>query len=111
MIDIQILDVVDPDGDPVTITITAITQDEPVNQTGSKKKEPDAEGIGTDTAWVRAERDGNGNGGRVYEITFEASDDKGATAEGSVFVCVPHDQGEDTVCINDGQNYDSTSSI
>lgn len=108
MIDIQILDVVDPDGDPVTITITAITQDEPVNQTGSKKKEPDAEGIGTDTAWVRAERDGNGNG-RVYEITFEASDDKGATAEGSVFVCVPHDQGEDIVCINDGQNYDSTS--
>lgn len=109
MIDIQILDVVDPDGDPVIITITGITQDEPVNQTGSKNKEPDAEGIGTDTAWVRAERDGNGNG-RVYEITFEASDDKGATAEGSVFVCVPHDQGEDTVCINDGQNYDSTSS-
>ena len=93
---------------PGKYLITAITQDEPVNQTGSKKKEPDAEGIGTDTAWVRAERDGNGNG-RVYEITFEASDDKGATAEGSVKVCVPHDQGEDTVCIDDGQNYDSTS--
>jgi hypothetical protein len=108
MQEIKILNVVDPDGDPVTITITAITQDEPVNQTGSKKKEPDAEGIGTDTARVRAERDGNGNG-RVYKIKFKASDDKGATAEGSVCVCVPHDQGEH-VCIDDGQNYDSTSS-
>ncbi|MEW6174029.1 MAG: vWA domain-containing protein, partial [Bacillota bacterium] len=104
---IRILNVTDPDGDPVTITVTGITQDEPVSGSGSGDTAPDGSGTGTDTAWVRAERDGEGNG-RVYRISFTAGDGKGGESSGSVLVGVPHDQGVNTVCVDDGQLYDST---
>lgn len=108
---VNILGVTDPDGDPVTITITSITSDEPTASdegSGGKEHAPDATGIGKSTAQVRAERSGNGNG-RVYEIKFIATDDKGAISEGSVLINVPHDQkGGDCTCIDDGQNYDAT---
>jgi hypothetical protein len=59
-------------------------------------------------AQVRSERSGLGNG-RVYEISFTASDGVGGECQGSVFVCVPHDQsGKDCECIDDGQIYDAT---
>ncbi len=110
-VDITIEGVTDPDGDPVTITITGITSDEPtasIEGAGGAKHAPDASGIGTDTASVRAERSGGGNG-RVYEITFVASDGKGGETEGNVTVCVPHDRRQCTCdCIDDGQNYDAT---
>jgi hypothetical protein len=108
-VDIEIMGVTDPDGDPVTITIDAITQDEEVNAKGKGdgNTAPDGTGIGTDTASVRAERQGKGNG-RVYEISFTAVDDKGAECSGAVQVCVPHDQRPGHVCVDDGQNYDST---
>lgn len=106
---VQVLNVFDPDGDPVFITITGITQDEPVAGSGKGDKSPDGEGIGTDTAWVRAEREGKGDS-RVYRISFIAYDDKGAECSGSVLVCIPHDQGINTICIDDGQIYDSTVS-
>ena len=109
-VDITILGVTDPDGDDVTITVTGITSDEPtasIKGAGGDKHAPDASGVGTDTASVRAERSGKGNG-RVYEITFVASDGIAET-EGSVTVCVPHDRRKGTCdCIDDGQNYDAT---
>jgi len=107
-VDINIQGVTDPDGDEFTIEIISITSDEPTTA-GGKKMAPDADPdcIGTDTAMIRAERDGNGNG-RVYEITFVATDSEGAQSEGTVTVCVPHDQGEGSVCIDDGQLYDAT---
>jgi hypothetical protein len=94
--------------DQVTIAITKITSDE-ATTAGGKKQAPDAEPscIGTDTAKIRAERNGNGNG-RVYEITFMATDSMGAQTEGFVKVCVPHDQGKGSACIDDGQLYDAT---
>ena len=102
----------DPDGDPLTVTITKITSDEaPYLEKGSggKTHSPDASGIGTGTATLlRAERSGNNNG-RVYAITFEASDGKGGMAEGTVTVCVPHDQSTGCTCSDDGQGYDATS--
>jgi hypothetical protein len=104
--DIAITGVTDPDGDPVTITVTGIFQDEPLEDLGDGNFEPDGLGVGTDTAHVRAERQGGGNG-RVYRIAFVAVDDKGDTCVGSVTVCVPHDK-RDEVCINDGTEYDST---
>ena len=67
-------------------TITAIVDDE-----GSDPD--DSSGIGTSTAQIRAARDGHGDG-RVYAISFAASDGKGGEAEGSVQVTVPHDQGK-----------------
>jgi hypothetical protein len=110
-VDITIVGVTDPDGDPVTINITAITSDEPTSTdkgSGGAKHAPDADGVGTDTASVRAERSGNGDG-RVYVIYFTASDGRGGECEGSVIVKVPHDQS-DKACpaIDSGQNYDAT---
>ncbi|VUT24985.1 MAG: Virginiamycin B lyase [Candidatus Methanolliviera sp. GoM_oil] len=109
-VDITIEGVTDPDGDEVTITITGITSDEPtaeIEGAGGDKHAPDADGVGTDTASVRAERSGTGNG-RVYEITFVASDGIAETV-GSVFVKVPHDQSDDCESIDDGQDYDATA--
>ena len=107
-VDIEILDVNDPDGDPVSITITGITQDEPVAGRGSGKTCPDGDGVGTSVARVRAERSGLGNG-RIYEISFEADDGRGGVCSGTVRVCVPHDNGLEHQCIDDGQLYDSTA--
>lgn len=105
MREIRIFNVVDPEGDPFTIRIKAITQDEPVSEPGNAS--PDGEGVGGEMARVRAERSGPQNG-RVYRIAFVATDGKGAAAEGSVLICVPHDQGANTPCVDDGQIYDST---
>ena len=102
----------DPDGNPVTIAITGITQDEPVNGLGDGNTTPDGAGIGTSTAQVRAKRAGSpkvpGNG-RVYVISFSASDGFGGECRGSVAVCVPHEQRRGDSCIDDGQNSDSTA--
>jgi len=108
---VKILDVVDPDGGPVTITITGITQDEPTSSWMRRDNGPDGKGVGTPVAFLRAERLGSGNG-RVYVISFQAADDKGGISQGSVSVCVPHDmrRGRQCKCRDDGQNYDSTAS-
>lgn len=104
---INILGVSDPDGDAVTITISSIYQDEPTNGLGDGDTSPDGFGIGTDTAQVRAERAGNGNG-RVYHITFTATDPYGGTCTGLVFVTVPKSQGTNGAAVDDGALYDST---
>ena len=110
-VDIVIMGVTDPDGDPITINIDAITSDEPTASdlgSGGEKHAPDASGIGTDTASVRAERSGTSDG-RVYMIRFTASDGRGGECEGSVMVKVPHDQlSEDCTAIDSGQDYDAT---
>jgi hypothetical protein len=114
MVDISIMGVTDPDGDPVTITITGITSDEATaaeEGAGGKNHSPDADGVGTNDATVRAERSGDGDG-RVYEISFSASDGVGGVAEGSVKVGVPHDKSKkDCSAIDSGQNYDATATI
>ena len=107
MQEIEILNVQDPDGDPVSIVVTGITQDEPVLLPEIDETSPDGDGVGDDTAWIRAERLGEGNS-RVYTISFTASDDKDGECSGSVLVCVPHDKGVNTVCTDDGQIFDST---
>lgn len=106
MQEIQIQNVYDPEGGPVSLTITGITQDEAVSSGG--KKEVDGEGVGSGIAKVRAERLGNSHEGRVYRIAFTATDAAGASSAGSVLVCVPHDQGPNVSCVDDGQLYDST---
>jgi hypothetical protein len=102
---VSIVGVSDPDGDPVSLTITAITQDEPTNGLGDGDTCPDGFGVGQSQAQVRAERSGLGNG-RVYRIAFTASDGKGGSCTGSVTVGVPHDR-KDTP-IDDGQRHDAT---
>jgi hypothetical protein len=111
-VDINILGVIDADGDPITITITGITSDEPTatdEGSGGAKHAPDAYGVGTDTASVRAERSGDGDG-RVYEISFTADDGNGGISTGTVSVGIPHDKSSKDGCsaIDSGQNYDAT---
>jgi len=110
-VSISILGVTDPDGDPVTINITSITSDEPTASdkgSGGAKHAPDADGIGTNTASVRAERSGDGDG-RVYMIYFTASDGQGGESEGRVTVNVPHDQSDATCpAIHSGTEHDAT---
>lgn len=103
----SIVGVIDPDGDPITITPTGVSQDEPTQGASSGNTSPDA--TLTPLA-VRAERNGNpktpGNG-RVYHIGFTASDGQGGSCTGMVMVCVPHDQGQGKACIDEGALFNS----
>jgi len=105
--DVGIEGVVDPDGDPVSIVITGISQDEELNGLGDGNTNVDAQGVGTDTARLRSERSGLGDG-RVYHILFTAEDGNGGTCDGEVTVCVPHDRGRGRVCVDQGPLFDST---
>jgi len=107
IITVSVADVTDPDGDPVAITITGITQDEALNGAGEGDTCPDATGVGTATASLRSEREGGGDG-RVYHISFAADDGRGGRCAGTVTVCVPHDQGQGRVCVDQGPLFDST---
>ncbi|MCO6450151.1 MAG: ExeM/NucH family extracellular endonuclease, partial [Caldilineales bacterium] len=106
-IPIDVLGVTDPDGDPISIRVDAIYQDEPVNSTGDGSSAPDGQGLGTPTAEVRAERDGGGNG-RVYHIYFAAISSPGDVCTGEVLVGVPKSQGKNGAAVDDGPLYDST---
>lgn len=98
--------VTDPEGDPLTITIDGIFQDEPVRGQGSGRTSPDARGVGTATAEVRAERAGTGNG-RVYHVSFTADDGHGGSCSGEVLVGVPHSRGRKGTPVDDGPLHDS----
>lgn len=112
MVPVDIIGLSDPDGDPLTVTITSIRQDEPVNTVGDGNTDVDGTGVGTSDAMVRAERSGSpkvpGNG-RVYHIGFTVDDGAGASCSGSVLVGVPHDQGKRSTPVDDGPLYDSTA--
>jgi hypothetical protein len=103
--------VTDPDGDAVTITVTGVTSDEPtatIVGAGGVHHAPDAGGVGTPTARVRAERSGTGDG-RVYTIHFTADDGNGGVTPGQVQVKVPHDPRRRTCnAVDSGQDYDAT---
>jgi len=106
MATVAVQGIVDPDGDPVFQTITDIGQDEPVDDVGDGSTCPDALGVGTDTAQVRVERSGPGDG-RVYAIAVLAEDGHGGACTAVVTVCVPHDQGHGDVCGDQGPFADS----
>ncbi|MFL6194676.1 MAG: SBBP repeat-containing protein [Thermoanaerobaculia bacterium] len=100
LVPISIRNVTDPEGDPVTMTITGVRQDE------APQGGPAAVGIGTPGVSLRADRDGKGDG-RVYHITFEASDGNGGVCTGMATVCVPHDQGTGKTCGDGGALFNS----
>jgi len=106
LISVGIVGVTDPNNDGVTITITGVTQDEPVNGLGDGDTSPDAV-IQRNTVLLRAERSGTGNG-RVYQVNFTANDGQGGVCTGSVKVGVPHSMKPGTSAVDDGQLYDST---
>jgi hypothetical protein len=100
LVPISIRNVTDSEGDPVAITVTGVRQDEPLQGTAN------AFGIGTPNVSIRADRDGKGDG-RVYHLSFTASDPQGASCTGTVTVCVPHDQGRGSTCGDGGGVFDS----
>jgi hypothetical protein len=102
LVPVSIGGVTDPDGDPVALTITGVHQDEPLSRQGT----PDALGIGASTAQLRADRSGGGDG-RVYHVTFEASDGNGGVCTATVTVCVPRDQGRGRTCGDGGPLFPS----
>jgi hypothetical protein len=78
----------DPDGDPVTITIDRVEQDEPVRGK-SDHTAPDARLTGAlDAVELRAERDPKGDG-RVYRIHFSADDSREGSCSGTATASVP----------------------
>jgi hypothetical protein len=80
----------DPDGDPLTLTVTGVSQDEP---TGGG---PDAQATSRpNKVMLRAERSGNGNG-RVYRIAYELSDGTDSCT-GTTKVSVPHSRNKNAV--------------
>lgn len=97
--------------DPANLTIQAIEvrQDEPVVGQGTGNFAPDAI---LDPLQIRAERSGveptgfEGNG-RVYHISFVASDNEGHSCSREVTVCVPPNHDTPS-CIDEGPIYDST---
>ncbi len=97
----------DVDGDPVSISVTSVTQDEPVNGLGDGDTGPDA-AVGQQPAQVllRAERSGGGNG-RVYVVHFTGADGRGANCSAAITVTVPHSQGPRGSAIDSGQTFNS----
>ncbi len=104
---VQISGIVNPAPGTVTISVTSIFQDEPVQSSGSGNTSPDAAGVGTGNPSVRAERDG-GNDGRVYHIAFTATGTSGSCT-GTVTVGVPKSQGSNGGPVDQGALYNSTS--
>jgi CSLREA domain-containing protein len=82
----------DPDGDTVTLTVTGVTQDEPISGLGPGDLSPDAQaGAKSNTVFVRAERSDTGDG-RIYRISFMGADGKGGSCSGTAKVGVPKTQ-------------------
>lgn len=106
---VTITGVTDPDGDKVTLAVTGIEQDEPVNGQGDGNTAPDVFGVGTAQARVRAERLGGGSG-RLYFVRFQATDGKGGSCDGTATVGVPHDRSAKGLPVDTGERYDSTQS-
>lgn len=108
--DITINGVSDVDGDSANIRIASIYSDEETataSGAGGAIHAPDAYGVGTNTALLRADSSGVApHNGRVYTIGFAATDGRGGACNGVVEVGVPHDKKD--IPVNDGPLYDAT---
>jgi VCBS repeat-containing protein len=102
---VSVTGVTDVDGDPVTITITGVRQDERVGR--AKSSSPDARILGPNLVELRIERDGNGDG-RVYHVYFTASDGNDSCSGRVRLGVVTHDQSSNLDAIDGGPLYDST---
>ncbi|MGH9278414.1 MAG: FG-GAP-like repeat-containing protein [Acidimicrobiales bacterium] len=97
----------DSDGDPVTITVTGVTQDEAINGLGDGDTAPDAvAGPSANTVWVKSERAAKGDG-RVYVVSYTASDGNGGACTGAHVVRVPRDQAKGATAVDSGQTVNS----
>jgi uncharacterized repeat protein (TIGR01451 family) len=92
----------DPVGNPITTSVTGVTQDEPLNSQGDGDTSPDAfPAAVSNQVWLRAERSGTGDG-RVYRSAFQVTDALGGQCTGVARVGVPHDKGGHSTPIDSG---------
>jgi len=89
----------EPDGEPMTLTITSVTQNQPVRGPGDPTS-PDAMRLFANQLLLRAEAAPVGSG-RVYRINVTVTDVKGGTCTRSLRVRIPK-TAPDT-----GPDYDS----
>jgi hypothetical protein len=108
LVPIEIAGVAGSNGESVALMITGIAQDEPIDGIADGRTCPDAGGVGTEMATVRAERSARGDG-RVYHIGFHAEADRKTPCDGSVTVCVPVGRSES--CTDEGALFDSTGPL
>jgi hypothetical protein len=106
LVEVGVQGLATPGGAPVVVAVTGVRQDEPLNGRGDGNTAPDAVLAGG-AAKLRAERSGGGDG-RVYHLEFTATSG-GRSCQGSVRVCVPHDQGQGATCVDQGPLHDSTA--
>jgi hypothetical protein len=107
MVAVQVDGITDPNNLQVTVMVTGITQDESVDALGSGNTWVDGNGVGTPTAFVRAERAGPGTG-RLYFIAYTATNSANLSCSGVVKTWVPHDMGQGYIPVDTGLRVDST---
>jgi len=112
---IQVTDITDPEGDSFKVVITGVTQDESVSGLGPDDKAPDAILTGGDSVWLRGEcdpgtKDKPGNG-RVYVVSFKATDVLGAVSTGKLKVAAGPTIKTTEVAVQDSKQFDSTEEI
>jgi hypothetical protein len=74
-----------------TLTLVSVTSNESDNAKGDGNTTNDVVILGDTTFKLRAERAGTGQG-RVYTITYSATDASGNSAEASITITVPHNK-------------------
>jgi hypothetical protein len=77
--------------DTVSVTLVSVTSNEPDNGLGDGDTANDIVIVNNDTIMLRAERSGDGNG-RIYTITYQATNTCGATVTATATVTVPHNK-------------------
>jgi hypothetical protein len=97
-IPVAIEGVTDLNGDPVQVRVTRVTTDE----YNPDPYECDAEHT-PDGLQLRAAHDAMGNG-RVYTVSFEATEPSGLNCRGQAIVCVP--KSSQQACVDDGQTHE-----
>ena len=85
---VTVHDAVDPSP---TLTLVSVTSNEPDNGKGDGNTTNDILILGDTMFRLRAERSGTGQG-RIYTITYRATDASGNSAEASITITVPHNQ-------------------
>lgn len=77
--------------DTASVTLLSVTSNEPDNGQGDGDTADDIVIVDNDTIKLRAERSGGGNG-RVYTITYQATNTCGNTVTATTTVTVPHNK-------------------
>lgn len=106
LIPVQVVGVTDPVHSPVSIAITGVLQDEATGELDRDDTNRDAVIRGS-TVLLRAEREERGDG-RVYVISFRATDGLGNVCTGTVTSTVPKSLKPHQESRDSGERHDST---